>query len=75
MMHRLSESRFWRARAGETALALIRASVEKLEREWDHLTMLAPDYIKDREEARSLIAHYGALDELRALPQDDDVLF
>ena len=50
----------------ETALALIRAAVEKLEREWDHLTTQTPDYVEDWEEAQTLIAHYGVLDELRA---------
>jgi hypothetical protein len=57
----------------ETALALAKAAIEKLEQQWESLTTQTPRLIADVEDAQHMIAFYGELDELRALEQNSDL--
>jgi hypothetical protein len=48
------------------AVALIRAVVEKLDQEWEHLTTQTPRFIADMEDAQSHIAYLNEMDWLHA---------
>ena len=50
----------------EAAVALIRAAVEKLDQEWEHLTRQTPRFIADMEDAQSHIAYLNEMDWLSA---------
>jgi hypothetical protein len=59
----------------ETALDLINAAAENLERDWDRLITETPNFIGRLNCARRMIDFYDRQDDFVAIPPDEDVSF